>query len=215
MSGDEALVKARRSLIAERALTLFLEQGFHRTQVREIARACGLSSGTLYHYIGTKDDIAVILADQMNDEILEFVNSSVDTRCAAECLRSVLERWYNLCDRLQESVIFLYRETGNFSVEVQDQIKDIDERCVAMFEMIIANGIRNGEFQINDARLAATDLYMGGHIWALRRWALTRRHSLHQYTTLQIELFLKALASGQRPGAVPKDAGVIPIRPQV
>lgn len=169
MSRDEALVKARRSLIAERALTLFLKQGFHRTQVRDIARACGLSSGTFYHYLGAKDDIAVILADQMNDEILEFVNTSIDTTCATECLRNAMERWYSLCDRLQDSVVFLYRETGNFSTEVQSQIKDIDERCVAMFEMILANGIRNGEFQIDDARLAATDLYMCGHVWALRR----------------------------------------------
>ena len=40
---------------------MLFEQGFHRVSIRDIATACGMSMGQLYHYISSKDDILYLM----------------------------------------------------------------------------------------------------------------------------------------------------------
>ena len=49
-----ALLSPRETMVA-----LFAAKGFHGTGIRELADAAGLSSATLYHYMGTKEDLLV------------------------------------------------------------------------------------------------------------------------------------------------------------
>ena len=60
-SSTPTLVEKRRTEIAENALKLFIRKGYLKTTTREIAQACGMSTGALYHYIGTKEDILSLL----------------------------------------------------------------------------------------------------------------------------------------------------------
>src|SRR5437870_12216880 len=41
------------------ALRLFREKGYHATSMQDIAAAVGLYKGSLYHYIGSKEDLLV------------------------------------------------------------------------------------------------------------------------------------------------------------
>src|SRR5689334_23958173 len=41
------------------ALRLFREKGYHATSMQDIAAAVGLYKGSLYHYIGGKEDLLV------------------------------------------------------------------------------------------------------------------------------------------------------------
>ena len=47
---DPDLVKRRRRQIADAAVQLFIEKGFHKTTTRQIARAAESSIGSLYEY---------------------------------------------------------------------------------------------------------------------------------------------------------------------
>lgn len=55
-----------RERIVSTALRLFAEKGFAAVGIREIASEVGLSSATLYHYMGSKDDL---LQDIMTDRL--------------------------------------------------------------------------------------------------------------------------------------------------
>ncbi|WP_086788678.1 TetR/AcrR family transcriptional regulator [Crossiella equi] len=43
--------------IRHAALTLFAAKGFHGTGIRDLAESAGLSSASLYHYMGTKEEL--------------------------------------------------------------------------------------------------------------------------------------------------------------
>lgn len=43
--------------VREAALDLFASRGYHGTGIRQLAEHAGLSSATLYHYMGTKEDL--------------------------------------------------------------------------------------------------------------------------------------------------------------
>ena len=45
----------------ERASKVLFEKGFHGTSIRDIAAACDMSMGQLYHYISSKDDILFLM----------------------------------------------------------------------------------------------------------------------------------------------------------
>ncbi len=56
--------KATRGRILEAARELFASQGFPRTTTRDLARASGIASGTLFNYFPSKEAIAMDLVDE-------------------------------------------------------------------------------------------------------------------------------------------------------
>jgi len=54
----------RREMIARAALTLFAERGYERTTTKEIARAAGISEGTIFKYFPTKHDLLLAFFDR-------------------------------------------------------------------------------------------------------------------------------------------------------
>src|SRR4051794_28605337 len=68
--------KARtRELIAETARDLFVEHGFERVTVSEIARAADVSQKTVFNYFPTKEDIFYWQLESFEEEMLGAVRS--------------------------------------------------------------------------------------------------------------------------------------------
>jgi AcrR family transcriptional regulator len=55
----EQLIEARRNQILDAATEVFSRKGFHRATTKEIARAAGVSEGTIYNYFDSKDDLLI------------------------------------------------------------------------------------------------------------------------------------------------------------
>jgi AcrR family transcriptional regulator len=58
---DRELTEMKQRLIVERASAVLFKKGFHGTSIRDIAAACDMSMGQLYHYISSKDDILFLM----------------------------------------------------------------------------------------------------------------------------------------------------------
>jgi AcrR family transcriptional regulator len=58
---DRVLTEMKQRQIVERASAVLFEKGFHGTSIRDIAAACDMSMGQLYHYISSKDDILFLM----------------------------------------------------------------------------------------------------------------------------------------------------------
>ncbi len=56
---------ARRNQILDGAARVFAEKGFHRASTREIARAAGVSEGTIYNYFDSKAGLVVGLMTRL------------------------------------------------------------------------------------------------------------------------------------------------------
>jgi AcrR family transcriptional regulator len=48
------------------ACKVFFEKGYHPTTIRDIAKACRMSMGQLYHYIRSKDDVLYLIHKHMH-----------------------------------------------------------------------------------------------------------------------------------------------------
>lgn len=195
MSNDDALVRERRQFIAGRALPLFVRKGFNRTSVREISHACDMSIGAVYHYLGSKDDIGLLVAEQMRREMIEFMNHAFEDPRPVESLRSTIAEWCRLCDRLRDNVLFLYREPRNIKDAVQRRIAEVDEQCISMFDKVLTKGVESGVFKIANTRLFALNVYILGNMWAFGRWYVGKFMTLDEYIEFQTDALLSSALS--------------------
>lgn len=64
----------RRSLILEAAVTCFLENGYHQTGVRDIAKRAGVSLGNLYNHFPGKHDVLAEIATLERAELAPMLD---------------------------------------------------------------------------------------------------------------------------------------------
>jgi TetR/AcrR family fatty acid metabolism transcriptional regulator len=64
---QQQLVAARRNQILAAATQVFAARGFHRTTIRDIARAAGVADGTIYIYFANKPALLLGIMDRLNE----------------------------------------------------------------------------------------------------------------------------------------------------
>src|SRR5206468_5942980 len=104
-------VEQQRSKIVKAAIKIVIEKGFHQTSVREIGQAAGLTQGTLYNYVRSKDDILYLICDEVVTAYLGAVEKAVErspegVSRAEVAIRALIEEMY----QQQDLIFIIYRE---------------------------------------------------------------------------------------------------------
>ncbi|MFQ5787888.1 MAG: TetR/AcrR family transcriptional regulator [Thermodesulfobacteriota bacterium] len=196
---DKELVEIRRMEIVKAAVDIFVRKGFHKTTVREIAQKFGMSIGTLYEYIRTKEDILYLVCDYIHSSVGERVRPSLKmSGNSKETLERAIHTYITIVDEMQDYVIFLYQETKSLSYEARKYIFRAEEEMAGIFEEILKQGFEDGTFSINekDISLIAHNIMVLGQMWAFRRWVLHKAYTLKHYIKTQSTLILNELTSG-------------------
>lgn len=162
MDTGDSTVEEIKGQILEKALHRFVQYGFGKTTMVEIARDCGMSAGNLYRYFESKFDIGVSVARQYIAQ-------------AEKLLKEVLQRpGLTPAQRLETFVLAKLRFMHRHIIEqpnVQDLVNYIlDERWDlveshrdmqnALMSDILAEGNRSGEFKVADVAQAAHAVYI-------------------------------------------------------
>ena len=66
---NKDLVERRRKQLIDESTKVFVEKGYHRTSIRDIAKATSFSMGNLYDYIRTKEDILYLVHQNMINNV--------------------------------------------------------------------------------------------------------------------------------------------------
>jgi AcrR family transcriptional regulator len=66
----EQVAEARRTQILMGAFQVFSEKGYHKATTKQIAKAAGVSEGTIYNYFDTKRDLLAAMVDHLGMESL-------------------------------------------------------------------------------------------------------------------------------------------------
>ncbi len=195
---DKELIEIRRKEIVNAAVDLFVRKGFHRTTIREIAQKFGMSVGTLYEYIRTKEDILILVCDYINSTVRMRVKPSVEiTQDSAQSLNNAIDIYYKIIDELQDYIIFLYQETKSLSHENRKYIFKSEEDMTKIFEDILKHGVERGSFKIDEKNipLTAHNIMVLGQMWAFRRWALQKNYTLERYIETQSKSIIEQIST--------------------
>src|SRR5258708_19858860 len=120
---DPDLVLQRRAEIVDVATRLFLENGFHNTSIRDIARACPFNLASLYMYVASKEDILFLVAQQLIEEkakAMAEVELLDDNPIAS--FRTALRSYCRIVHNYRPHIRLLYRELDVLTLERRETV---------------------------------------------------------------------------------------------
>jgi AcrR family transcriptional regulator len=206
-SSDEALVKERRNHIVRCSTKVFTKKGYDRTNMRELAKACEMSTGALYHYFGSKEEILYSIINSATSQqagSMEDCANELATTSPTMALVGFMRKFYEWHDDNPDITLFTYQETKNLPGNAQQSIFDSEARILTVFERLLTRGIEEGEFDIDDPRLIAHNMIVLGHAWALRRWHLRKHWTFKTYVKKQTDAMLRAITADNNTGVANK-----------
>ncbi len=207
-SDNAELVARRRKHIALCAARLFVKKGYEKASVREIANACSMSKGTLYHYVGTKEDILYLVIHHGLAPLREWsekIPAYIEQLGPTGALRQIIREMLVLMDEYQDISMFTYQDMKNLPPQMRREVLLMEEQTIMALESLLIEGCQRGEFLADDVTLLAHDLLVGIEMWAVRRWFLGKRYTLDAYIRKRTDAVLNAISADRRRPEIPSD----------
>jgi AcrR family transcriptional regulator len=191
----------RRREILEKALDVFMDEGFENVTIQKIADRCGITRTTLYIYFKNKKEIFYFSIKQLLGElesIILEVRGNGDLNSIAKITRILtviierLEQNRRLLSVTLDYLLYLSKSDSNPDARVRRRTLRLRHFLASM----VIEGIRAGEIVPMDIR-AADDLFYGLVESAIFRLAVLKRDSVTELKAA-VELAVKRLGTGQQ-----------------
>jgi AcrR family transcriptional regulator len=196
------LVERRRRQIVDAAVQLFIQNGFHKTTTRQIAKASGFSIGSLYEYVASKEDVLYLVCDAIHAEIERGVAEALSRASEGrDILAEVIREYFLVCHRMSDHILLIYQETQSLPPQWRKRVLENEVRITGIFVEILAKLVTSGDLPHLDERsieLVAHNISVLGHMWTFRRWFLARHYSIEDYINLQINFILGNFTGKQK-----------------
>jgi len=191
---NKALVTRRRRQIVDAAVELFLQNGFHKTTTRQIAGAAGISIGLLYEYIATKEDILYLVCEAIHEEMNAAVTAALTrTEKGTHPLAVAIREYFLVCHRLSNHIVLIYQEIHSLPANWRKIVRENEMKINGLFAQVLENLIVEGklpDMEESALDLAAHNISVLGHMWAFRRWLLSRYYTIDEYIEIQTGFIL-------------------------
>ncbi|MGH6753490.1 MAG: TetR/AcrR family transcriptional regulator [Bradyrhizobium sp.] len=172
---DPGLVREKREQLIAAAIKVFIEKGFHNATVRDIGRAAGMTQGTIYNYVRSKDDILYLVCDRIVSEYQEETRKALEsTTDPAARIRSAVRAVCEVMYQHQHEILLIYQDSHLLEPRSLRVILARVEEFIGMFETIVGQASRVVSAPAPNTRLAAHILTFLPVMIALRRWSLYR-----------------------------------------
>lgn len=194
---NQALVKERRAQIVEAAVKLFVQHGYHKTTTRALARETGLSIGSLYEYVSTKDDVLYLVCMAIHAEVEKGVKEALARPTEGKAaLAEVIHEFFKVCDRMSDHILLIYQVTQFLPLKWQKKVLEAelritDEYIAAMRELRTLGKLP--ELDDHTINLIGHNISVIGHSWAFRRWYFARNFTLDQFIEQQTDFIMSFL----------------------
>lgn len=184
-------VEKRRSEIINAAVKIFSKKGYHATTTREIADAANMNVATMFQYVSNKQDILYLVCCHIHSLIEEALYEvPLETLEPMEAIKRCVTALYEIIDQVADYVVLMYQETASLDREARYSFLQRELRLCNYLEKQIHKGVDSEVFKISNQAvpLLADDILVQSQMWAFRRWSLSEKFTLKEYTETRIEL---------------------------
>lgn len=197
-----ATARSRQREIIEAAAEVFYASGYGAASVKEVAERVGLLKGSLYHYIGGKEDLLYQLLVETNESALEIIDElEASGLVGRAALHEFVVRYtaYNCRNRKKVSVY--YRDIGLVSAERFAAVLDQRARFEAYVDGLIRRARDDGEVTLDPADDRLTTMFIfGATNWAYQWFDPQGPRSAEDIGALYADLVVGALDRPHRTG---------------
>jgi len=175
------------------AVKLFATKGFHGTGIRDLAQAAKLSSASLYHYMGTKEELLAGIMRDCLQRLLDDATKAVDgVTDPVERIRRLVTLHVTAHARQPNETRVVDDHVEVLSPRLRKDVVQLRDAYEQLWSDTIEAGREEGVFDTAQpavTRIAVLDMCNGVARWYSPRGALT----LHQVADHHVELTLRAL----------------------
>lgn len=195
---NKELVKERRRQIVDAAVPLFIERGYHKTTTRALAQATGLSIGSMYEYINTKDDVLYLVCIAIHSGVEQAVKEALGRPWKGKAaLAEVIREYFLVCNRMSDHILLMYQATHFLPSKWQQKVLEAELRITDIFLQAIKELKKRGKLpELDEAtiNLMGHNISVLGHTWAFRRWYFGKNFTIEQYIKQQTEFIMSFLS---------------------
>ena len=137
------------------AIELFASRGFHATGIRQIADVVGINSSTLYHYMGTKEDLLFAIVQDSSRRLIEAAERVEQLALTPEgqlCALVQMHVSVHAMYRAESAVID--NDLRHLDPDRRDRAVELRDGYERFWAKVIAAGVKSGTFVVHDQRLA-------------------------------------------------------------
>jgi len=194
---NQELVKERRRQIVDAAVQLFIKHGYHKTTTRLLAKATGLSIGTMYDYISTKEDVLYLVCVAIHAEVEQGVKEALARPLKGkDALAEVIREYFLVCDRMSDHVLLMYQVTHFLSPKWQKKVLEAEIGITDLFISAMQQIKKTGtlpELEDDTISLIGHNISVIGHTWAFRRWYFAKHFTIEKYIEQQTDFIMSFL----------------------
>ncbi|SLM28371.1 Transcriptional regulator (TetR-family protein) [Desulfamplus magnetovallimortis] len=188
------LVRERRRQIVDATVHLFVEHGYHKTTTRMIAKASGFSIGSLYEYVGSKEDVLYLVCEAIHSEVESAVEDALDaSENGKATIAGIIREYFHVCDKMNDHVLLMYQVTQFLPLQWKSKVLENELRITDIFIQTLLKLSGRGEFPEFDKRTASLvghNISVLGQMWAFRRWYLASQFTIDEYIEYQTRFIL-------------------------
>lgn len=140
---------ATRQQIADVAMRLFVQRGFDRVTVAEVAAEAGLSEKTVFNYFPTKEDLFFDEIPERARKLSESIRSRPDGESILDTLRRLQ---VGECARLSSPGFVAFART----LEGSQALRAKELEVMATFAQALTDALEEERIDPRDARIAAS-----------------------------------------------------------
>jgi len=197
-SSNKQLIAFSRVKIAKCAANAFAKNGYENTTVEDIAQSCAMSKGSIYYYVGSKEEILYLAIEYPFGELQKLnkrLTKDSEGMSVTECLKQIIRSYCEWQDEFQNMNVVAYQSMRQLGPQLRKRLLGMEIETVSFVEKLLIRGCENGEFDVDpiSTYFIAHDLVVGTAMWSFRRWILQKRYTLDEYIAQRTELLLRAL----------------------
>ena len=139
--GKQTKGEVTRLAVEDVAIQLFMEQGYHATSMRQIAKRAGLALGGIYNHFSSKEEIfeAIIIDQHPYKKILPLILAA-EGDTAEEFFRNAFQIVINELGKQPEFINLMFIELVEFKGKHGAvMLREIAPRVLPVFEKAIRN----------------------------------------------------------------------------
>lgn len=147
-SKREIATANRRRQILEAAVACFVEQGYHQTGVREIAKRADISLGNLYNHFAGKTDVLVEIAAIEREETAPYLAQLSKDGQAMDILEEFAVAYTkHLSDPVTQILSLEITSEAIRETEVANLFEESRAAMITALSSLLARGVREGSIR--------------------------------------------------------------------
>ncbi|GAA0369017.1 TetR/AcrR family transcriptional regulator [Bacillus horti] len=183
--------------ILNAALTVFAQNGFHRSSVSSIAKEAGVADGTIYIYFKNKEEILVSVFQERLGYLIETSRARIQTATdAKEALKVICHTHYSELENHLDLAYVTQIELRQSSFDMRKAIGQAVKPYITLIEGVLQRGVDEGSFR-SDLDLKLTRLLLFGAMdQVVTSWLMAgQKYSLTKQAEGTVQFFINGLTA--------------------